>query len=181
MKTYIALLRGINVSGHKIILMTDLKDLFEKIGFANIKTYIQSGNVVFKTKKSSMEWIRKNIEQNLFSRFGFEVKVIVKSLFELCEILDHNPFPENKLKDKEKIYLSLLSQIPEKEKINELEKFNKGPDEFNYINGVVYILCRNGYGKSLLSNTNIEKKLKVFSTTRNLDTMKKLYELASNI
>jgi uncharacterized protein (DUF1697 family) len=93
MQTYIALLRGINVGGHKKILMSDLRDLMGKLDFHDVQTYIQSGNIIFRTENPDPGETGRLIEQKILERFGFEVPVLVKSPADLEYLLKTNPFP----------------------------------------------------------------------------------------
>lgn len=92
MTTYIALLRGINVGGNKIIKMLDLKALFQSLGFANVRTYIQSGNVVFESDEGSVSLLRGVIERQIHEVFGFEVSVIIRTLAEMENVIANDPF-----------------------------------------------------------------------------------------
>lgn len=179
-EVYIALLRGINVGGSKVILMADLKKVFEKAGFAHVKTYIQSGNVVFSSEKENSSELEETIRSAVKSRFKFEVEVLVLMLDELEDTIRSNPFAENKLKSGERIYLTILSQEPVKERIPELHKIKSNSDGFEMIGRTVYVLCRKGYAKSAFNNNSIEKALKVNGTTRNLETMKKLVAIGKS-
>ena len=103
---YVAFLRGINVGGHKKIRMVDLKAMFEMMKFSNVRTYINSGNVLFETSDIDSEKLTKNIEEAITKTFGFEVKVMIRTIDELQDILDHNPYPNPA--DDEKMYISFL-------------------------------------------------------------------------
>lgn len=177
MPVYISLLRGINVGGGKVILMADLKEVFEKAEFAQVKTYIQSGNVVFSSEKEKSSELEEMIKSAIKSRFKFEVEVLVLMLDELENIIRKNPFAGDRLKIGERIYLTILSQKPAKERISDLHKIKNNSDGLEMIGRTVYVLCRKGYAKSPFNNNSIEKVLKVNGTTRNLETMKKLVEI----
>ena len=181
MPVYISLLRGINVGGSKVILMPDLKKVFENSGFSEVKTYIQSGNVVFQSEKKHPQELAGVIKGAIKSRFKFDVGVMVLVLDELEKMLEDNPFGEVRLKTGERIYLTVLSGKPAKEKVNELSKMKNGTDDVEIIDQTVYVVCRKGYAKSQFNNNAIEKVLCVNATTRNLETMKKLVEIGKNI
>jgi uncharacterized protein (DUF1697 family) len=178
MTAYIALLRGINVSGHKPVPMADLKAMFAKLGFKDARTYIQSGNVVFRNEGNDPGKMAKAIEAGILKAFGFEVPVIVRSADQLAAVAEANPWRKKKLADTERVYISYLDQAPSKEAAAALALIAGGNDEFILIGTEVYILARGGYGKSVFSNTLMEKKLKVRSTTRNLETTMKLLAMA---
>jgi len=180
MKTYISILRGINVSGQRKILMADLKTLYEGLKFKEVITYIQSGNVVFKAETTLPdEALAKKIEQAISKHYGFEVPVIIRSAEEIKELIKINPFLKNKNVDTEKLHVTFLAQLPEKEKTERLKDVNFAPDEFAIIHKEVFIHCPGSYGDTKLSNKFFESKLKVSATTRNWKTINKLLELSA--
>ncbi|MBK9097059.1 MAG: DUF1697 domain-containing protein [bacterium] len=176
MKKFIALLRGINVSGQKQIKMSELKSLFEKTGFQDVETYIQSGNVIFSTKETSTEKLSLKISSAIKKQFGFDVQVIVVTPEEIEQALKKNPFIKKK-KDTDKLYVIFLSEIPSKVSVNNLNRNDYLPEEFVIDGSCVYLFVPNGYGKAKLNNNFFENKLKVFGTTRNLKTLYALIEL----
>ncbi len=178
MQTQIALLRGINVAGQKIIPMADLKALFVKLGFKDAKTFIQSGNVVFTSSKTTGV-VRKVLEDGIRKRFAMEVTVIVKTLAELERIVKSNPYV--KPAAGERVYLTYLAEAPGKEGVKALEGARNGVDDFTISRDAVYILVRGGYGKSQFSNLFVEKRLAVRATSRNLESSLKLITLARTL
>lgn len=180
METYISILRGINVSGQKKILMADLKTLYEDLQFRNVKTYIQSGNVVFKSeKKVDDEDTAKRIEKAIQKKYGFQVPVIIRSYRELEKVIASNPFLREKDIDPKKLHVTFLSEIPSKERLNELNSVGFSPDEFTIQGKEIYLHIPVSYGETKLSNSFFEKKLKVTATTRNWNTVNKLAEIGS--
>lgn len=156
MRIYIALLRGINVSGKKIVTMPELKQVFTAAGYSSVTTYINSGNVIFKSGKSDPDGIRQILEKRIEARFGFEVKVIVIGLDELNRYLSECPFKEDALGAGEKIYLTLLSKLPSKQEVGAIE-IKKGDIDEHVLRGkVVYLLVKNGYSNTSLNNTFLE-------------------------
>jgi len=180
MKTYISILRGINVSGHKKILMADLKALFEQIGFENVVTYIQSGNVVFKSKNEfSIKELSSKVETAIFETYQFEVPVLILTPEELKSIVENNPFFKVDGFDSERVYFTFLADKPDNEKVEIVSKLTFFPDEFIIHDKSVYIYCPVSYGKSKLNNNFFENKLKIKATTRNWKTTVQLLELCS--
>lgn len=175
MNTYIALLRGINVGGHKKILMADLKTLFESVGFEQVTTYIQSGNVVFKSKKETN--LDAKITKAIESKYGFIVPVLIKKVSELSEIISKCPFSDEK---REKSYFLLLKENPSLDNVALTAPFSNLKEEFHIVQNCVYIYYVEGAGKAKLGNNFFEKKLKVSATARNFRTMTKLLALASS-
>jgi len=178
---YIALVRGINVGGSKVILMTDLKKVFEDAGFARVKTYIQSGNVVFASEIGKTTELEEMIKAAIKNRFKLDVGVLVLWLHELEKMVKKNPFNEDELKPGERIYLTTLSNKPAKDKIPGLYRIRSDADESELVDRTVYVLCRKGYSKSPFNNNCIERALEVRATSRNLETMKKLIEMGRSI
>jgi uncharacterized protein (DUF1697 family) len=177
MSKFIALLRGINVSGQKQIKMSDLKTLFEATGFQDVKTYIQSGNVIFSAKEKSKRKLGNKSSLAIKSKYGFDVRVIVITPDEIECVLKNNPFFKNK-KDAEKLYVIFLSENPLVENIKKLNAINYSPEEYVIDGRYIYLFVPNGYGKAKLNNNLFENKLKVFGTTRNWNTVNKLFGLS---
>ena len=177
MKTYIALLRGINVSGQKKIKMTDLKALFVKIGLDDVVTYIQSGNVVFKSDEKKIQKLEEKIKKGIADSFGFDVPVLVKTKMELEDILQKSPYTKQEDLEAKRIYYVLLKDAPNQEFIANLDQDDYPNELFLISENCVYLNCLNGAGNAKLTNNIIERKLKVSATTRNHRTMMKLLEL----
>lgn len=173
MKTYISILRGINVSGQKKIKMADLKALYEKLGFSDVQTYIQSGNVVFKAKETEANKLEKLIFDAIQKEYGFDVPNLILTAKEVEEALNNNPF-----KDIEKMYFTFLTETPQQENIEKLKTYSF-EEEYYELNGkVIYSHFPNGAGRAKMNNNFFENKLKVMATSRNLNTTQKLLEMA---
>jgi len=179
MKTYISILRAINV-GRRKILMTDLKALYEELNLKEIVTYIQSGNVIFKTdKKISGQGLAKKIEQSIAKKYQFDVPVIIRTGDEMKKTIAVNPFLKQKGINLEKLHVTFLAENPEQVKVKAIQNLDYMPDKFVIIDNDVYLYCPNGYGITKLSNGFFENKLKVTATTRNWRTVNILAELAA--
>lgn len=177
--TYIALLRGINVNGQKLIKMDHLKSIFESMPVSRVRTYIQSGNVLFEAEERNSDRIRESIESKLKDALGYKVDVVVRTKDELERTVAGNPFEEDGAPaDDGKIYVSFLSEKPTAEALRVLASFQSDVDEYRAAGREVYIRCRGQYGKSLFSNNFLEKKLGVIATTRNWQTVNKLVSMA---
>lgn len=178
MKTYIAILRGINVSGSKMIKMNELRAHLEGIGLQNITSYIQSGNLIFRFQDADPEIPALAIEKKIKKEWGFTVPVLVKTLEEWKDVLMNNPFLNERNEDIGKLHVTFLSHTPDKVLIDKLADFNSGTDEFIFSGKAIYLFCPNGYGRTKLTNNFFESKLKTSATTRNWKTVIKLAELA---
>jgi uncharacterized protein (DUF1697 family) len=174
MNTYIAFLRGINVGGHKKILMEDLRNLLESAGFDNVQTYIQSGNVIFKSSANASS-CEQLIGELIARKYGWEVPVIIKEPVEISEILKKCPFSGEK---KEKSYFTLLSSPLDEESIRELLELNNQKEEL-YIKGSCVYFWSENYSGSRFNNNFLERRLKVNATARNYWTILKLIDLSS--
>lgn len=178
MSKYISLLRGINVGGRRKILMVDLKEVYKQLGFSNVQTYIQSGNVWFETKSNEKpENIATQIAKSIKEKYDFEVPAILRSTEEMSKILDDNPFLKEENVDIKKLHVTFLADMSNESELEAIKTFNYEPDRFEIIGKEVFIYCEDKYHKSKLSNTFFEKKLKVTTTTRNWKTVGKLVEL----
>ncbi len=178
MPTYIAMLRGINVSGHKIIKMEQLRASFAALGFGNVKTYIQSGNVLFEAKSDSMAGVAKKIEEKIVLDYGFSVPVFLTTPKRMEETIKRNPFLKSPDIDQSKLHVTFLSGDAPKTASEQLQPLAVKPEQFHIIGREIYLYCPNGYGNTKLSNTAIEKKLSVGATTRNWKTVNTLLAMA---
>jgi uncharacterized protein (DUF1697 family) len=170
MPEYIAMLRGINVSGHNLIKMDQLRASFESLGFTNVKTYVQSGNVVFEAPTEPAARLREKIEQKILGGYGFSVPVLLKTAKELGEIVQRNPFLKEPAIDRSKLHVTFLSDAPPPAALEQLQSLAVPAERLCLVGQQIYLYCPNGYGKTKLSNTAIEKKLSVRATTRNWAT-----------
>ena len=177
MQTYISILRGINVGGHKMIKMDALRKMYETLDFTGVKTYIQSGNVIFVYKKANCEDLENKIAENIVKIFGFDVPVMVKTSDEILEVLQNNPFLEKPDEDEKALHVTFLSKIPDAADVEKIKNVEYAGDEFVIVGKNVYLYCVNSYHKTKLSNNFFENKLKVTATTRNWKTVNELGKL----
>lgn len=178
--TYIALLRGINVTGHKTILMEDLKGLFEKMDFQDVKSYIQSGNILFKSGDTvSDAELTQRIQQSITARYNFYVPVFIRSREEMMRIMKDNPFLKEKDINPDWLYVTFLSESPRQSDREAILKYDFSPERFLVVRNEAYLYCPQGYGNSKISNLFFENRLKLSATTRNWKTVAKLVEMAS--
>ena len=179
MTTHLALLRGINVSGYNMIKMETLKTTLEAVGFQNVQTYIQSGNVFVDSQEENAAAVGFKIKQEIFKVFGYEVPVVVirKSDLEAC--FNNNPYLKEKDLDFKKLYVAFISTNLRSESINKLKMSQVKPDEASIDNNRIYIKYSIGAGKTRFDQKYIENKLSVNATIRNWNTvtqLRKLYE-----
>lgn len=176
MNKYIALLRGINVSGQKKIKMTDLRSLFESVGFTDVQTYIQSGNIAFKSKLTDIDEIKNLIEQKIQHIYIFFVPTLILTESVLSKTIMNNPY-NLESHDITKLCVTFLESTPKKELVKNLYEYSKYDELFEIKQNIIYLYCPNGFGRAKINNNFIEKKLKVNATTRNWKTTIKLHEM----
>lgn len=180
MNTYIAILRGINVSGAKPIKMDELRLTFQKQGFENVATYIQSGNVVFTAAETETSKMKSKIYVAIKTDFGFDVPVIVLSAAELQTITENNRLNDG-TRDEAFLHVTFLAENPAAFNFSDIEAKKQDEEEIIISGKVVYLFCPHGYGKTKLTNTFLESKLKVSATTRNWKTCGELLRIAEEI
>lgn len=180
MFTYLALLRGINVSGKKIIKMEYLRKLMGDAGYNNVKTYIQSGNIVFESTEKSKDKVAKTIEALIEKNYGFDVTVFVTDKKSVEQAIDNNPFIEDREEEPagfKKLYVTFLSEVPSEENMQKLRQAPIGNDLIALVGDILYFNMESKASDSKLSNTLIESKLKLRATTRNWNTALKLLSM----
>ena len=184
MKTYISLLRGINVSNQNRIRLPELRNLYVSLRLVNVETYIQSGNVIFDGEEDSSILI-KAIESEIQRSFGSAVRILLRDMDNLWHIINTNPFLIDRQLDPEKLHVTFLSDLPSQSMLSSLppqadyrasEAMNM--DGYFVIDREIHIYCPSGYGKTKYSNGYFEKKLNLVATTRNWKTVNILYNIA---
>jgi uncharacterized protein (DUF1697 family) len=178
MSIFVSLLRGINVGGQKKIHMETLRGIYETLGYTNVRTYVQSGNVVFESTSYTPSELVKRIEEQIEKTYGFTVLVFIRQADELQEILSSNPFLYDRNEDPGKLHVTFLYQSPLEIAWVKLVAPSSILDEFSCGELAVYLYCPNGYGKTKLSNGFFERKLGVSVTTRNWNTVNALSKMA---
>jgi len=173
MTTHLALLRGINVSGHNMMKMEALKTMLENIGFQNVRTYLQSGNVFIDSEEEASK-VGFMIKQEIFKVFGHEVPIVVITKEDLKSCFANNPFLKEKDADIKKLYVAFVSTALKKESINDLKISQFKPDEASIDENRIFIKYAVGAGKTRFDQKYIEKKLNVTATIRNWNTVTNL-------
>ncbi len=182
MPIYISLLRGINITGHNMIRMAELKRMYESLGFSNVTTYIQSGNVIFGSRVKDPNALAEKIAKGVKKKFGFDITVIIRQPDEMEKIIRKSPFAGRNGVNEKGLYITFLPQKVSPALVKVL-----GPvaaetdDEFKILGTEIYLHCYTGYGKTPLNNSFFERYLEVRATTRNWNTVSVLTEIARNI
>jgi uncharacterized protein (DUF1697 family) len=177
---YVSLLRGINVGGHKRIKMDKLRQSFEALGFEEVKTFIQSGNVVFKTGKLSTTTLSKNIEGRILDDFGFSVSVVTRTADEMRERVEKNPFLRERGIDPEKLHVVFLSEAPASDALKKFADLAIPPDQSRCVGKEIYLYLPNGVAQSFWMKTPIDRLLSVVTTTRNWKTVNTLHQMCQD-
>jgi uncharacterized protein (DUF1697 family) len=174
MPRYVAFLRAINVGGHNVKMDT-LRRLFETMGFANVETFIASGNVIFDAADEDKKALERQIELSLREALGYEVATFIRSTAELAEIARYKPFGEAEPEAAgNMLYLAFVADIPGDEERQKLLFFANAVDEFHVHGREVYWLCRKKLSESTFSGALLEKTLGMPATVRNSTTVKKM-------
>jgi uncharacterized protein (DUF1697 family) len=174
MTTYIALLRGINVGGNKIIKMLDLKAMFQTLGFENVRTYIQSGNVVFESDEGSESLLTGVTERKIHEVFGFEVSVIIRTLAEMENVIANDPFQLSEPEEFKRWYVTFLPAEPSAEALDKLRTYEDGPDKVRFVSREMYVLYEVSVSQSPLFKVPFDRILGMTITARNWNTVNKL-------
>ena len=177
MKTHLALLRGINVSGHNMIKMDTLKNLLENAGFQNVRTYIQTGNVFIDSEEDQAASVGFKIKQEIFKVLGLDVPVVMISKSDLQACFINNSFVMEKECDFKKLYVAFVSKELQGSAINDLKISQFKPDEAQIEGNRIYIKYAIGAGNTRLDQKYIEKKLNLIATIRNWNTVINLLAL----
>src|SRR4029453_2199016 len=159
MPTYVAMLRGINVGSGKIVKMERLRASFGALGFGGVRTYVQSGNVIFESEQKSAAGLSNKIEEKIQGDFGFRVPVLLKTSKEIEQIVSDNPLVKKKGVDHSKLHVTFLSDAPPNAAVKALEPLATDRERLRILNREIYLYCPDRYGRTKLSNTAIEKKL----------------------
>jgi uncharacterized protein (DUF1697 family) len=177
---YVALFRGINVGGHHSIRMDELKRLHESLGMQDVLSFIQSGNIIFRsTGPEDTARLVTQIEDAFEKRFGFQSKVLVRTGPELTTIIAGRYFEGWDSLDPRKLVVMFMSAVPGDREQRDLLQSASGPEELKFSGAELYIYYPDGMGRSRLSNGVIEKKLKTLGTARNWNTVLQLQKLAA--
>lgn len=179
-KIHIALLRGINVSGQKKIIMKELCRHLAGAGLKDVTSYIQSGNLLYRAKSSLTEQ-QELIGRVIREHYGYHVDVLALTVAQLWRAADNNTFLNDRNEDPAKCYVTFLFDEPDQEQISHLSTYSYPPEEYILDGRILYFFSPDGYGKAKMNNNFFENKLKVRATTRNWKTVEQLCKMSLNI
>ena len=177
MPVVISMLRGVNVGPHNRIKMDALRALYESLGLEDPRTYVQSGNVVFRTKEKNLPQLAKKIQKGIEKKFGCCPEVLLRTTNDMKKVVAANPFAGRDL-EPGKILVTFLAETPGSGAQAALEKFKKYPEELHLKGRELYIYFPNGAGRSKLPWSQVEKFLKVTGTARNWNSVNALLQMA---
>jgi len=181
MAVVISMLRGVNVGGHNCIKMESLRTMYESLGLRDARTYVQSGNVVFRTAARDPIGLAKRIENKIEQTYGFRPAVINRTTSELREAIRRNPFAGRDGIHPSKLLVTFLAVEPNSEAREKILGIPADPEELRIAGREVYVYYPNGMGRSRLSAALIERTLKTHGTGRNWNTVTKLLEMAEEL
>jgi uncharacterized protein (DUF1697 family) len=172
MQNYISFLRGVNMTGHNSIKMTDLSALFIKLGLKDAETFIQSGNVIFSDHGGIPPLtLSKTLEQAILERFNYIIPVMIRTNSELNDLFSANPFLKETDFDPSKMAVLFLHDEPSDDQIQKVANVDFPPDKFMIVGREIFIYCPNGFGRTKLYTNFFEKKMGVIGTARNWKTV----------
>jgi uncharacterized protein (DUF1697 family) len=169
------MLRGINVGGHAKVAMADLRREVADLGYDDVRTYIQSGNVLFRASGSAAA-LQSAIEERLEGHFALPIKVVLRTDAQLAAVVEHNPLVGGG-RDPARLHVTFLASKPPAARVAGLDGEAFSPDEFRIVGREVYLHCPQGYGNTKLNNTFFERKLGVGATTRTWRTVTTLRDM----
>jgi uncharacterized protein (DUF1697 family) len=177
---YVSLLRAVNVGGHGVLKMEALKELYRSIGLKDVRTILQSGNVLFRSNLTDRAALAKRLRQEIERRFELSIEVLIRTLAELEMLVERGPELAERA-DPRKLHVMFLSGVPDAKTQAVLAKAHKGPELMEIRGPEIYLYYPNGAGRSKLSGAFIEAKLDLAGTARNWHTIRKLIEVGRDI
>jgi uncharacterized protein (DUF1697 family) len=181
MAVLISMLRGVNLGPHNRIKMEDLRELYKSLQLRDPRTYVQSGNVIFRAKEKNEAMLAKKIQEGIGKKFGFRPEVIIRSAEELKQSLAANPFRIRRDVEPRKLLITFLSAEPPSEAQAVIRNLKIQREELHLLGRELFIYFPDGVGKSKLPWSSVEKLLKVTGTARNLNSVVKMLEIAEQL
>ncbi len=179
MNVYISMLKGINVGGQKQLRMESLRESYEGLGFSRVRSYVQSGNIIFESPEIEPSVLRKRIEAKIEQAYRCQISVFIRQPHEFQSLLAGNPFINDRDVDPSKLHVTFLYHVPSEPWWSEMASPRDSTDEFARSEMAIYLFCPNGYAKTRLSNSFFERRLGMPVTTRNWNTVNALYKIAT--
>ena len=181
MPVIVSMLRAVNVGGRNKIKMEDLKALYVSLKLRDVQTFIQSGNVVFRTDDKDLVKLAERIEKAIEKRFGFRPPVILRTAEEMRGVVARNPFAKRKDLDPRRLLVVFLAAEPDREGSKKVSALQTKPEELRISGREVFIYFPDGMGRTKLPWTTIDKMLKTVGTARNCNSVNKLLSLSEKL
>jgi len=181
MTVVISMLRAVNVGGHNKIKMDALRALYETLKLRDAQTYVQSGNVIFRSEERDISRLTKRIEDGMQRKFGFRPDVILRTAAEMREVVARNPFAKRRGIEPGKLLVTFLASDPGEEAREKVRQMKCDPEELRIEGRELYIYFPKGQGRSKLSGAALEKALKTPATGRNWNSVTKMLEMAEKL
>ena len=181
MAVVISLLRGVNVGGHHKIKMDALRILYESLGLRDAQTYVQSGNVIFKTRERDLIRLGRRIEDGIERTFGFRPHVIVRTPSDLRNVIARNPFAQRRGIEPNRLLVTFLAGVPSPEARDKALNLKTDPEELRLDGREFYMYFPSGMARPKLTWVTVEKVLQTPWTGRNWNTVTKLLEIAERL
>jgi len=175
-QTYVALLRGINVGGKHVLPMKDLAAIFNEAKCSGVRTFIQSGNVLFTASADHCAKLPVLLAKKIEQRFGFAAPIIVRNRDEMAQVVGENPFLKHGLPE-ERLHVYFLADQPSAAAVKSLDPNRSAPDEFRVVGRHIYLHTPNGMGRSKLTSAYFDSKLATICTARNWATVNTLLQM----
>lgn len=180
MTVFVSMLRAVNVGGTSRIKMSALQTLYESLGLADVRTLLQSGNVVFRSSLKDRSQLAKRIRQELERQLDLQIEVLLRTLAEIQSIVERGPVLSPRA-DMSKLLVMFLADVPDAQLQASLLKSHKGPEMIELRGPEIYLYYPEGVGRSKLSGAVIENRLQTYGTARNWNTLTKLLEVGRAI
>jgi len=167
------------MAGHNKIQATELSALYHKMGFKDVRTYIQSGNVIFSLDdKTDINRVGSDIESAILKKFNYNIPVLIRTISEINKVISDNPFFDEMNFDPSRLAVIFLHEMPSGEQVEKVKNVDYTPDKFKIVGKEIFIYCPNGFGKTKLYTNFFENRMKVTGTARNWKTINNLLEIA---
>ena len=176
----ISMLRGVNLGPHNRVKMDELRALYASLGFLDVQTYVQSGNVIFRSDKAESAVVRK-IEDAIERKCGFRCDVVVRTAAEMRDVVERNPFARHRDVQPEKLLVTFLAEKPATQARDRLRKLDPMPEQVRLVGRELYIYFPNGVGRSKLPWSTLAESLGTTGTARNWNSVTKMLAMAEQL
>lgn len=181
MPVIISLLRGVNLGPHRRLKMDELCAVYESLGVENVRSYVQSGNVLFRSGEGATAKLAARIETEIEKKFGFRPAVILRTTGDMRGVVAHNPFANRRGIEPNRLLVTFFAQQPSPATVEKVRALTSDPEEIHLRGREAYIYYPNGLGRPKVPWTTLEKLLQVVGTGRNWNSVSKLLQIAEEI